>query len=440
VTPAIHQYTIALVVYWLLMIPIAAYILHAVALYFTDDAPPTFRRAVLLVLVTAAVVFFSYDVSGYIFARMMQDPTAGIALPPGYTYWDWLGEPLALKWQALGLVPFVRYLPVLFAFLAGGIAQTVLWKVEFRLGFVVFLVQAGLTITAMAILSMLFRFVLSYTVELPPPTPAAEVRPDRTERAPAPANLREFVERCDEQQGNPDSFWRRLDARRESVNVHLAPLYRLLQPITNHLPNPAQDFLNSGGWLLVIAGAGGLIAFRRRIHRNRKQLVQPRAKRRPATPRIELAMIGDSLTYLGPRQATVQGVPARLRLVVMAPDAAATGAVAVPAPMDQFLNTIHADLSSLSAADFPRADVWSDAEARTEFRKACEGRLEFPANTEQAAHWVVLMGTTTWHGLPTQVALGFYSSGSHAHRFLEVPTDGWAEIIGSRDVPKDERL
>ena len=30
---------------------------------------------------------------------------------------------------------------------------------------------------------------------------------------------------------------------------------RSSQPVTKHLPHPAQSFLNAGGWLLVFAGA-----------------------------------------------------------------------------------------------------------------------------------------------------------------------------------------
>lgn len=154
---AINLQIVLLVLYWMIMLPVAAYILHAVANYCIGDGPSTLRYAVYLVLVTAVVVFFTYDVSGYIFARMMADPNFGLRMPPNYGYRDWLLEPLGLKWQALGIIPVVRFLPVLFAFIAGGITHVIVWKVEFKLGFLVFIIQAVLTALAMIALAYAFQ-------------------------------------------------------------------------------------------------------------------------------------------------------------------------------------------------------------------------------------------------------------------------------------------
>lgn len=445
-TPAINQHTVALVLYWLIMLPIAAYILHAVASYCTDDAPTTFRQAILIVLVVSTVVFFTYDISGYIFARMMADPTVGINMPPGYGYWQWLQEPIGLKWHVLGLLPIIRYLPLFFAFIAGGIAHVMVWKVEFKLGFVVFIAQIFLTVLAMVILSIVFRFGISYYDHFfPPKAPAADVqKPARNELTAEPANLEELAERCDQKRSRLESIWQIIEARWGSANSHLAPLYNLLQPITNHLPPPAQDFLNAGGWLLVFVGLFLLFILRERIHRNRKQYLRPKVKRKktrmPPASHIELASVGDSVSNLGPRQATIRGVPARLRLVVMTPDPSASGAKAVPAPVDEFLNSMHGELSELTATDFPRAEVWHDEAAQEQFRHACEKRLGFPKAGGPGPHWVVLVGTTTWHGLPAHVALGFKAKEPPTDRIIHVPTGKWADFLGSRDVPKDERL
>jgi len=103
-------------------------------------------------------VFFVYDLSGYGFARLMQDPRLGIAFPPNYTYLTWLRESMGLKWHVLGHVPLIRFLPVLFALCAGGTVQVLLWRIHFRVGMLVFLSQLFLNIFAMAMLSLVFRF------------------------------------------------------------------------------------------------------------------------------------------------------------------------------------------------------------------------------------------------------------------------------------------
>src|SRR5262249_51294519 len=110
--PHFESHAILVVAYWLAMIPIAAAVLVKVPGYFIDDRPSSFVRAMLLVVAVAAGVFFAYDLSGYFFARLMQDPAVGVRLPPQYSYWDWLREPAGLKWRVLGFVPLLRYIPV----------------------------------------------------------------------------------------------------------------------------------------------------------------------------------------------------------------------------------------------------------------------------------------------------------------------------------------
>src|SRR5215471_6076497 len=96
------------IAYWALMVPIAAYVLIRVNGFFIDDFPTTFLRAIGLVLATAAVMFVVYDLTGYAFVRLMEDPQVGYHVPQKYSYLDWLREPIGLKWQVLSALPFVR--------------------------------------------------------------------------------------------------------------------------------------------------------------------------------------------------------------------------------------------------------------------------------------------------------------------------------------------
>src|SRR5262245_16481921 len=435
-TPAIKHNLVAVILFWALMAPIAAYILHIVAGFCTEDYPTSFRSALFMVLVTAAVVFFTFDLSSYFFALFMRDPSIGVQMPANFTYWDWLREPLALKWQVLGFVPFIRWLPVLFALIAGCIVQVFMWKVEFKLGAVVFIAQTVLTLIAMELLSWLFRFALVYYEQYFPPKDP--VRPPATEARrhlqSEPAHLQELGHRVKRMRDEGTSVWRQIDGDWDAINGRLQPLYSFLQPVTNHLPHPVQSFLNAGGWILVLLGAGGLIAFWPKIRRHRKEMLRPRSKRKHHD-HIKLAMIGDSVSALGERQATVQGIPARLRLVVMVPAAGVRGKAAVPAPLANFLDAVRPELSALTAADFPHAEVWSDPHARDHFRKTLGVRIDFP----EPSNWIVLAGPIQWAGSPAQVALGFLLNKPLADRFIDVPAGQWPTAIGSRDVPKEER-
>jgi hypothetical protein len=423
-TPAIDHNTIAVILYWLLMAPIAAFILHVVAGFCT-----------------AAVVFFAFDLSSYAFALWMRDSSVGVRMPANFSYWDWLREPLAVKWQVLSFVPFIRFLPVFFALIAGCITQIFLWKVDFKLGAVVFVAQALLTFAAMELLSLIFRFGLQYYEHyMPPKESPAAVRPGQRDRNTEPADLEELNERIRDQKNEPSSFWRRLDGGWESANGHLQPMYSFLEPVTKHLPHPAQSFLNAGGWLLVFAGLGGFIVAWPKIKRNRKEMLRPRSKRRAVHHQhVKLAMIGDSVTSLGERQATVNGIPARLRHIIMVPPAGVTGKAATPTPVAQFLDTIRPDLSTLSAADYPKAEVWSDSHARSHFRKTLETRIEFPEPAGQPSPWLILHGPVKWSGSTVQVALAFLLNTPTTARIMELNATQWKEAIGARSVPIEER-
>jgi hypothetical protein len=238
------------------MVPIAAYILHVVAGYLAEDSPSTFLRALGLVLLTAIAVFFAFDVSSYLFALMMRDPSVGITFPPGFTYWDWMREPLILKWRVMGLVPFIRIVPLLIALIVGCLVQVFVWKVEFKIGLAVFLAQAILTVAAMLALSFIFRLGIVYYEHYMPPQgaqPAHARAPRGHDRNAPPGDLEEMADRAHEQKGRGETFWHNLDKNSESFNVHLAPMYAFLEPVTEHLPHPIHDFLNAGGWLLVRA-------------------------------------------------------------------------------------------------------------------------------------------------------------------------------------------
>jgi hypothetical protein len=210
--PAIEGHGLLVVLYWLILFLIATYILVYVTTYFTGEGPGTFVGAARTTLLVGVAVFLVYDGTGYLFALMMQDPTAGIRLPPHYTYWDWLREPLALKWHVLGFVPFVRYVPVVTALVAGGVLQVVLWKIPYHLGAVVFLAQLFLTLLAMTALSFVFALGLGVYARLAGPPgapPPATARPGP--RRPArrrPGKLRRASTTC----GDGSTAWGRTRA------------------------------------------------------------------------------------------------------------------------------------------------------------------------------------------------------------------------------------
>ena len=268
--PVIEHSSLLIIIYWLLMIPIAILVLVRVTAFWADDGPGTLFGAVRTIIVMALAVYLTYDISGYVFARMMQDPQLGIAFPPGYHYWNWIREPQSLKWHVLGYVPLIRYLPVMFALCAGAIVQVLLWKIPFRTGMIVFVNQLLVDIFAMAMLSLVFSFFVGVQVGVHEGANAkthprhaagghAGAHAGGRTVAAVPDGLQGMQHRIEQLGAEEGPLVRRLWRRWESVNQLLKPVYDILQPVTRHLPLPARDFLDGGGWLIVIPGVIALL-------------------------------------------------------------------------------------------------------------------------------------------------------------------------------------
>ena len=257
------------ILFWLLLLPIAIFILMRTTAFWTEEGPATILGATKTVFAVWLTVFFVYDLSGYGFARLMQDPRLGIASPPNFSYLTWLREPMGLKWFVLGYMPLIRYLPVLFALCAGGVVQVLLWKIPFRVGMLVFLSQLFLNIFAMAVLSLVFSFFVGVEKGFDGKVPRRVAAANRRAKAAAAApdglpGLQQKIEKLGRDEG---PVLRRLVLRWKGVNDLFQPAYDLLDPLTSHLPLPAQDCLNGGGWLLVIPGLIALARFRLRGRR-----------------------------------------------------------------------------------------------------------------------------------------------------------------------------
>ncbi|MCY2973183.1 MAG: hypothetical protein NTW52_00795 [Planctomycetota bacterium] len=286
--PEVEQSIWVVVFYWLLMFPIAVMVLVRTTNFWADDGPGTVFEAVRTTLATGLVVFLTYDLSGYFFARLMQSPQLGIVFPVDYGYWDWIREPLCLKWQVLGFVPVIRYLPVLFALTAGSTLQIFWWKISFRQGLLAFVSQIALNVIAMTMLSFVFVFFIGMregatassapTANNQRQSTAAERRDrDRSAQAASnasPGGLAGFQQRVRELGVRKGPFAGGIREKWESINQVFEPGYAFFQPITRYLPLFVQDFLNAGGWLFAgpSLAAFGWYGWRNRYRRSRSDL------------------------------------------------------------------------------------------------------------------------------------------------------------------------
>ncbi len=289
--PEVEQSSWMITVYWLLLFPVAVLVLVRVTHFWADDGPGTVLEAVRATLMLGLAMFLAYDLSGYVFARLMQMPQLGFAFPEGYTYWNWVREPLGLKWQVLGFVPMIRFLPVLFALTAGGTVQMLMWDIPFRQAVLAVISQIILTVFAMALLSLVFSFFVGMSegsAASPASTRSNERRStaaqrrdqNRADRAidqrvvsSAPGGLPDMQQRAREigLRKGPliNSAWESW----ETVNRLFEPGYEFSRPVTRYLPLPVQDFLKGGGWLIAVPALAtfGWYVWRRRRRRHGKR-------------------------------------------------------------------------------------------------------------------------------------------------------------------------
>lgn len=291
--PVVEQSSFVIALYWLLMFPVAVVVLVSVTEFWADNGPGTWFEAARATLLMGLAVFLAFDLSGYAFARLMQSPQLGIVFPPDYGYWNWIREPLCVKWQVLGFVPMVRYLPVLFALLAGGSVQVLLWHIPFRQGMLVFVSQIIVNVCAMALLSLVFSFFIGMregAVAATTPQRKTERRPSAAElrkrnraelaaaqepESPPPAGLPALQQRVRALGHRKGPLAGRAWERWEPVNRVFEPAYALVQPVTRYLPLPVQDFLNGGGWLIAGPGLAAFAWYGWRRHRGRPRKKRP---------------------------------------------------------------------------------------------------------------------------------------------------------------------
>jgi hypothetical protein len=124
---------VILLIYWLLIIIIAAFCMR-MACSLCQIGIPTWRRAIISVVVVTFLAYLTADFSAYILMRSMQDVV--VQVPPGYGYNYWFREAVAFKWSVISHAGPLKYLPFVFGVCVAGILQVIVLQAEltFRWG------------------------------------------------------------------------------------------------------------------------------------------------------------------------------------------------------------------------------------------------------------------------------------------------------------------
>jgi hypothetical protein len=467
---------VILLVYWLLIVVIAAFCMR-MACSLCQVGQPTWRRAIISVVVVTFLAYVTADFSAYLLMRSMQDVV--IQVPPGYGYTHWFREALGFKWMVISHAGPLRYLPIVFAVCVAGILQVIVLQAEvtFRWGLVILILQYGATAVAGYLLFLAFGAGLDAIGWTPPPVevpPSSQAQGSQGAKDAGPAGAKfgkgpakaggkmpagsAFQKGPDVKQpaGMPASLQTPgADASGETMaNVkdalqnlkkyadsHLEEVKEELAPLTKYLPQPVHDFLDAGGWYLVF-GVLFLIALlwlrsivnklRGAFKAKRKKRKKPRTKEIAINLKVKLAKIGEAITDEGPERIIVNGIPARLRLIILSVGSRNSGALHEDMA-DRVLDWIKPGLAHASTPDYPTVRVWPAYLSADGFSYAVRANVIFPDPEGERSPWGVLIGQVKMGTAIIHVALGFYADQPHTSRTIRITGNQWLNVLNIKE-------
>jgi hypothetical protein len=481
--PVLRPQTIILA-YWLIIILLAAFFLR-LACGLCRTALPSWRKSIFSVVFVTFMAYLTFDFSAYLLMRSLEG--VGLQVPSWYSYNFWFREPIGLKLYIISHTGLFRYAPFVLALFAATVLQLIILQAEVKFGvsLLIVLMQCAATFVAGKIVALLFGLALvppgaiqnqqasAQTATGPPPAEqppqarrrgARRARPARGQPAPAPPQ----VARAPEQPPvapatpEPDSLQIFPQDVKEAVvtsraylenagqnlkdyaDSHLDELKEDLAPYTKHLPQPVQNFLDKGGWWVVL-GALAVIALmwvrsilsklRRLGRRSKRKKKRPKAID-PYKLKENLAMIGDAQTEEGPTRLLVKGLPARLRLVILSlGNRSADGLNEEMA--DRILDWIKPGLAQIASGDYPRVRTWPPFYNADGFAAGFAKNVAIPEAKGTRSHWVLVAGQVKIGVSVINVGLAFYADEESTLRNLTVKRDRWLDVLS---VEKADRL
>jgi hypothetical protein len=226
------------------------------------------------------------------------------------------------------------------------------------------------------------------------------------------------------------------------LDPYLEPLRQEAEPVTRRLPGPIRQFLDAGGWWLIVLVLGVVALFwvRSLVERLRVAISRPRPPRarwwhiNPVRVLHEdLAPLAVTYTEPGPRVLSVYGQPARLRLVVMAPAERGVGELD-ESMADRLLDCIEPGLGEVAAADYPRVRIWPRQAGPGGFAAAFQRHVPFPGRPRRHSHWIRLTGVVRVGRHDIDVGLALYADTPNRIGSVAVRQGGWLEVLGTRQA------
>lgn len=205
-----------------------------------------------------------------------------------------------------------------------------------------------------------------------------------------------------------------------------------LQPFIDLLPEKLRDYW----WavfglaalflvLIVLALLRGMI---RGLFGKRKTLQEDWDKKL----REDLTSYPAPPTEPGKQRLTIYHVPARLRLVVLAP---AGKEVAIEANQaEELLNRVLPGLGAIAAVDRPRIRIWPPQLSQQGFATAFFRHTITGVKEGQASPWVLVAGRSQFHQPAILLGLAFFADEPNNLGRLSLEPHQWLDVLRIRET------
>jgi hypothetical protein len=196
------------------------------------------------------------------------------------------------------------------------------------------------------------------------------------------------------------------------------------------LPQAGKDFLDAGGWYLVLAilavlilavvmllirGIGRAFTSRRQQPNPEKNLAEDLGSYPPAPGKP------------GPRRLHVEGHPARIRLVVLAPQGKQDNVDAGKA--EAVLELVVKGLGAIAQQDRPRVRIWPRQLSNQGFAVSFHRLTKKPEPDTKPSRWVLVAGQAQAGQRKVLVGLALQTDEKSSLGKLTVEPDRWNEVL-----------
>ena len=129
----------------------------------------------------------------------------------------------------------------------------------------------------------------------------------------------------------------------------------------------------------------------------------------------------------GPRRLTVEGISARIRLIVVAP-------VGKSRPVDSdtvndLLNSVIRGIKDVIVKDRPRIRIWPPQLSNTGFAPTFHKLTLTNMVEHEPSHWVLIAGPASAAGVPILLGLGLLADDANELGKLTTSPERWAETV-----------